>query len=263
MENYRTRLSEHLIGKRIQEITITREKSLNVTVEQFRQHVEGQTIVAIDRKAKHLLFNLESGKVLLLHLMLGGVMYIGGEGDAPKRTKQVTFIFDDCSLFLMGLRLGYLHLHSLDQVEEKLRDLGPEPLDDSFTLDAFYKLAEKKRGMLKSALVNQKFISGIGNLYSDEICYQSCLLPQRKVQELTIQEKQALYRSIQAILKRGLTYGGYMDMPVYKGDLLTGQYNQHCYVYDREGELCKRCDSKILKAKVASRKSFFCNNCQR
>lgn len=262
MENYKRLLSERMVGKTVSHVTITREKTINHSIEKFRHEVQGCSIIAIERLAKHLIFKLSSGKNLLLHLMLGGLLYLGNHEDQPNRTKQVTLSFGDMQLFFIGLRLGYLHLLTTEQLQEKLSELGPEPLSPSFTLKKWNELMEKRRGVLKTTLVNQKFLSGIGNLYSDEICFDAQVLPKRQMNELNQQEKNALFHSIQSVLKRGISLGGYMDMPVYCNDQLTGQYNDNCYVYEREGEPCQRCGSTIIKDEISSRKSFYCQQCQ-
>lgn len=263
MENYRRILSERIVGQEIQNVQITREKSINVSVDEFINEVKGRTITAIDRRAKHLIFRLDSGRILLLHLMLGGLMYLGDEENDIDRTKQVTLSFANQYLYFIGLRLGYLHLLLPSELEEELSDLGPEPLSPEFSLTLFNELIERRRGALKTTLVNQKFLSGIGNLYSDEICYAAGLLPMRKADELKTEEKASLFHSIQQVLERGISLGGYMDVPVYKGDPLTGNYYDNCYVYDREGEPCNRCGSTIIKTEISSRKSFYCERCQK
>lgn len=262
MENYKRILEKKLVGKTIESVEVTREKSINLSIPAFINEVKGKRLVAVERRAKHLVFKLDSGGNLLLHLMLGGLMYIGNEHDSPDRTKQVTLSFGDCQLFFIGLRLGYLHLFTAQELDQEFLDLGPEPLDPGFRLSEFEAQLKKKKGALKTTLVNQKFIAGIGNHYSDEICFEAKLLPMRKGDELSSQERASLFHAIQTILNRGLKYGGYIEMPVYKEDELTGQYNEHCYVYDREGEPCPRCHFTIMREEISSKKSFYCPQCQ-
>lgn len=262
MENYKILLSERLVGNTITEVVVTREKSINMAVEQFVKKVKGRTIIGIERRAKHLLFKLDSGQTLIVHLMLGGLMYVGSETDSPDRTKQVILSFGETKLFFIGLRLGYLHLLTENELSVEFSELGPEPLDQSFTMERFHQLIDKKRGVMKSTLVNQKFIAGIGNHYSDEICFDAQILPSRQANELTDEEINNLYNSIKSILKRGIDFGGYIELPVYKEDKKTGSYNHHAFVYDREGEPCPRCASPIIRAEISSRKSFYCEQCQ-
>ena len=165
METYKRLLNEKLTEKTITDVEINREKSINISSLEFVQEVKGKQIIKIERRAKHLIFRLSSGKNLLLHLMLGGWMYIGSENDNPDRSKQIIISFGDMKLYFIGLRLGYLHLLDEHDLQQELSDLGPEPLDPAFTFDHFQNILQSKRGKLKITLINQKIISGIGNFY--------------------------------------------------------------------------------------------------
>ncbi len=262
METYKNLLQLKVAGHVIQDVEVNREKSINTTVSEFTKELVGNKITHIHRRGKHLIFDLESGNKLLLHLMLGGLMYIETDNDTISRTKQVILRFASHQLCFIGLRLGYLHLLTPDQVKTELADLGPEPLQPGFTLQSFEKLVENKRGMLKTTLVDQDFIAGIGNCYSDEICFAAELLPTRTFDTLDGAQVQKLYQSIHSVFQDAIRFGGYMEQPLFKGDYLTGGYDEKCKVYDREGESCVRCGSVIKKKEVSSRKTFFCANCQ-
>jgi formamidopyrimidine-DNA glycosylase len=260
METYKTFLGSLIGGQRITEVEIGREKSINVPVDSFTMQVSNQTIKTITRRAKYLIFQLQDGTCLLLHLMLGGWMFFGKEEDKPNRTIQVKLSFGEQHLYFIGLRLGYLHLLSPEEVKEELKNLGPEVLDPDFTLDAFHQLMQKRKGKIKTTLINQEVLAGIGNGYSDEILWHAEIRPDKKINDLDDQQLSRLYHSIQFILKRGIEQGGYMENPLYKGDAKTGGYQ--FYVYDREGEACSRCNASIIKSEISSRKTFFCQNCQ-
>lgn len=261
MENYRLLLAPLIVNKRINHISITREKTINQEIETFRNEVEGHSIVSIERRAKHLLFVLDTGAVLLLHLMLGGSMYYGKH--APERTAQVTLHFTDAHLYFLGLRLGYLHLHTPAGAKLTLAKLGPEPLDSHFGLEDFLKAIQGRRTNLKVTLVSQNVLSGIGNCYSDEICFMAQLLPTRHVNTLTDVERKQLFQAMQDVLKEAIRYGGYMDSPLYEGDQLTGGFDQRCRVYDRGGKPCVRCGNLLIKDEVSSKKCFYCLHCQK
>jgi formamidopyrimidine-DNA glycosylase len=262
MENYKNLLTPLVIGKRITYVDIDRIKSINIEPENLKDSLVGQQITHIERKAKHLLFHLDTGNILVLHLMLGGLMFFGREEERPKRTTQIEISFGEEILYFIGLRLGYLHFYTKENIMEKIGQLGPEPLENGFTSEQFTSMMTKKRGTLKPILVDQKFISGIGNCYSDEICFHAGILPTRNVKDIESQELNKLFHSIQFILQEAISYGGYMELPLYKGDTLTGGYNPECKVYDRENEPCLRCNQAILKDNIGSRKTFFCRNCQ-
>ncbi|WP_088831927.1 Fpg/Nei family DNA glycosylase [Paenibacillus tyrfis] len=263
MENYRKLLSERIIGRTVTDTEVTREKSINVTPERWTQELTGQAVSRIDRRAKHLLFRLTTGNVLVLHLMLGGMMFYGKAEEKPDRSVQVRLGFGDYHLFFIGLRLGYLHLHDPSEVDELMNKLGPEPFDPGLTPDRFAERLRVKAGTLKSNLVDQGVFAGIGNCYSDEICYHAGLLPSRRPSALSDEELHRLYCSMHEVLTEATQGGGYMEMPLFVGDSLTGGFDSHCRVYDREGEPCLRCGSPIARRDVSSKKSFCCLVCQR
>lgn len=263
MENYRRLLNQKIAAQTITQVQINREKSVNVNTKLFINSVTNQKLMTVNRRGKHLLFHLENGQVLLLHLMLGGWMYFGTEDDKPERTIQVRLSFGNHHLYFIGLRLGYLHLYSELDVQNELSSLGPEPLEPQFTLPAFLKLLDDRRGKIKTKLLDQEFIAGIGNCYSDEICYHAGIRTKRSLEDMGEPERNQLYQSMKHVLLDALKHGGYMENPFFHGDNLTGGYNNLCLVYDREGEKCKRCGSTIIKEMISSRKTYFCPNCQK
>jgi len=257
METYRSLLQPLISGQMIAGAMINREKSINVPADQFMQHVLNQKIIDIKRRAKYLVFQLQDGSCLLLHLMLGGKMFYGKEEDKPDRTVQVQVSFGDYHLYFIGLRLGYLHLLTPDQIREEFKDLGPEPFQ--LSQEDFLALVKDRRGGLKSMLLNQEVIAGIGNRYSDEILWHAQLLPERKVNDLDDNQLTRLYQSVKHILMLAIQQGGYMD-PLYKGDGRTGQYEMN--VHGRKGEPCPRCGTPIAEEEISSRKTCLCTNCQ-
>lgn len=263
MENYKRLLIPRMVGRTIRGAEISREKSINASVPVFMQAVVGQPVTGIERRAKHLLFRLGSGRVLVLHLMLGGMMFWGRGEDKPDRTVQVMLDFGGEGLHFIGLRLGYLHLHTASEAERLLARLGPEPIAADFHEADFIRLLARKRGALKLALVDQSFLSGIGNCYSDEICFAAFVRPDRKIESLSAEETVRLYRAMREVLQAAIAAGGYMELPLFEGDGLTGGFDRQCRVYDREGEPCVRCGNPIVRHDFASRKSFCCTVCQK
>ncbi|NOU99027.1 Fpg/Nei family DNA glycosylase [Paenibacillus planticolens] len=262
METYRQQLTRLILNSPITGAEVSRPKSLNVEPERFIRQLTGNRIVHIDRRAKHLLFHMGSGEVLLLHLMLGGWMFFGTEAEKPDRTTQVVIHFGTKHLYFIGLRLGYLHMHALPEAAALLSKLGPEPLEAGFTFPRFQNVLKGKKGNLKVTLVDQSFLSGIGNCYSDEICFSAGILPLRKLSTLTEEEQNRLFLAMRSVLLEAIQYGGYIDEPLFVGDPLTGQFDAKCRVYDREGEPCLRCGHPLVKTEVSSRKCFYCANCQ-
>ncbi|MFD2612158.1 Fpg/Nei family DNA glycosylase [Paenibacillus gansuensis] len=263
METYKQLLTEKTAGKKIGAVTVEREKSVNMPASLFSSELEGRTVTSYGRRGKHLLFFLDDGRLLALHLMLGGWMFYGIPEEKPDRSTQVVLQFGDERLFFFGLRLGYLHLLTAEEAYERFSQLGPEPLDEIMTEQAFHDLISSKSGALKPKLVDQSVLAGIGNCYSDEICYHAGIRPDRSIQGMPDAAFSLLYRSMHEVFEEAIRYGGYMENPLYTGDKLTGGFNDRCRVYDREGQPCLRCGHPIVKRMFNSRKLFYCANCQR
>ncbi|HEY2493586.1 MAG TPA: DNA-formamidopyrimidine glycosylase family protein [Paenibacillus sp.] len=262
MEHYRRVLSNHILDIPISDIKVTRDKSINVPVDTFTSALIGNRVIFVERRGKYLNFHLNNGGRLLVHLMLGGLMYYGTNEDVPDRSTQVEISFGEHTLYFIGLRLGYIHLLSAKEVEQVFSELGPEPLDRRMNAERFVKIAKKRRGGLKTMIVNQHVIAGIGNRYADEIAYRASLLPSAKVQDLGEEALQRLYGSMIEVLNEGVEDGGYLDTPIQKDDQLTGSYKAKFKVYDREGETCYRCGGVVSKVELTGRKAFFCPSCQ-
>ncbi|MGG2200267.1 Fpg/Nei family DNA glycosylase [Paenibacillus validus] len=262
MENYRRLLSGLIVNRLITETEVTREKSINIESQRFDRLLRGQSIRQVERRAKYLLFTLTSGETLVLHLMLGGILFYGTEAEKPERTVQVRIGFGERHLNFIGLRLGYLHVVEAGQLQPLFAKLGPEPFEPSFTEPAFTERLARRKGTLKSNLVDQSVLAGIGNCYSDEICFDAGLRPARKPASLQPVEFERLYLSMRRVLAEATEFGGYMDMPLYPGDRLTGGFDSRCRVYDREGEPCLRCGGTIVREDVSSKKSYCCPACQ-
>jgi formamidopyrimidine-DNA glycosylase len=265
METYRSQVSERITSRQIDGVEVDREKTINVPVQAFIGIVQGSRIERIERRAKMLLFRLDNGSTLLLHLMLGGSMFWGTPEEAAGRNAQVVLSFagEERRLYFRGLRLGYLHLYQEEELAERLAKLGPDPFDPALSPDLFAKLiVGRGRGMLKSMLVDQSVLAGIGNCYSDEMCFQARIQPLRQVNTLSRRELDALYTAMRSTLIEAIRSGGYMEAPFFVGDTLTGGYNDRCKVYDRKDEPCPRCGAPIIKSEMSGRKVFYCAVCQ-
>lgn len=264
METYRLLLNERLCGSQMTSIAVHRPKSVNEPAQTFEENLLQRQVLFVERRGKYLNFHLDDGNRLLLHLMLGGWLAYGVEGPKPDEKFEVILGFDSGNrLYFGGLRLGYLHRLSAKQVKEVWQPLGPEPFDPRLTSEQFTERLKKSRSKLKTALTNQKMVAGIGNCYSDEICFDAAIHPATPIQTLDTAACARLYASMHQVLQTAVEHGGYMDRPLAEDDKLTGGYNDRCLVYDRGGEPCVRCETPIEKSELSGRKMFYCPNCQR
>ncbi len=186
--------------------------------------------------------------------------------NVPNKFTRIIFTFGDGGqLFFNDLRrFGYLKLVSKEEKEKIVKNnFGIEPLTSDYIFSDFAKLFEKRKTNIKALLLNQKLISGIGNIYADEACFDAKVLPTRKVSSLSILEIKKLFKCVEEVLRvaienRGTTFNNYVD-----SDGRTGSHINFLKVYGRDGEKCKKCKGVILKMKHAGRGTHYCANCQK
>lgn len=279
VETIRKDLQYAVLGKPIRLVHTYTGRCVKGDLQRFSGVLRGNSITAIHRRGKLLLFELASGdQTLLVHLKMTGQLIcqvtggliVGGHpmakiDDLPNAYTHVGMHFTDGSiLYFNDVRtFGYLSLVSSDEIEGILRRYGVEPLSPEFSWDVFQDMLSGRRTNLKAFLLNQSLIAGIGNIYADEICYRAKVRPDRAVDTLSSGEKKRIFNSITAILiqavaKRGTTFSNYVDASGKKGGYLP-----YLKVYNREGQRCERCgDDFILKTRVAGRGTHYCQSCQ-
>ncbi|MDP4126620.1 MAG: DNA-formamidopyrimidine glycosylase family protein [Bacillota bacterium] len=291
MEIYKDYLKKWVKDKRISEVNVLRNKSVNLESTDFCRIVIDKLIRDIIRMGKYLIFHLDDSHFLLTHMMLDGRLFLlppqntekGQSGkelmseivnssaeDLRERIKglpgkpSVVFgLSDDSMLFFCSLTLGYLHYLTQDELENKLEELGSNPLDPNFDVQEFNRLLKGKKGMIKPWLMNPKNIAGVGNAYSNEALFRAGILPTRLISEISNVERVKLYDSLTAILGDSIRLGGDMEEPFAPWDNFTGGYNPHFKVYEQTGKACLNCHNIIKKSVVGGRNAFFCPNCQK
>ncbi|GAB6154237.1 Fpg/Nei family DNA glycosylase [Desulfosporosinus burensis] len=286
MEIYKNYLTKWVKDKRIIESNVLRAKSLNLESTDFCQRMTGKLIKDITRRGKYLIFHLDNDHYLLTHMMLDGrLYYLPAENietlsqfeilhsdaeelkqsikELPGKASVVFGLSDGSVLFFCSLTLGYLHYLGQDPLNEKLEELGKDPLDPNFRAEDFMQLLEGKRGMIKPWLMNPKNIAGVGNAYSNEGLFRAGILPTRLISSLSRDDKVGLYHSLIMVLKDSIRLGGDMEERFAPWDDFTGGYNPHFQAYDRAGKACLSCNEVIQKMEVGGRNAFFCSHCQR
>ncbi|MCX6807159.1 MAG: DNA-formamidopyrimidine glycosylase [Candidatus Berkelbacteria bacterium] len=263
-------LRKEILNRRIEgiEIKVPRVAQGNV------KGVRGLKIINIRRRAKLIIVELEKDLYLAIHLKLTGQLFFVPKGEKQTKTGEgankftsAIFNFSDGSKLVFNdrIKFGYIKVitskEQLKNIEDKY---GPEPINPSFSLEQLKEMFNKKPKLrIKPLLMDQSFIAGIGNIYSDEILFYTGVLPTRKVRDLTEDEIKKLHNGMQKILKEALKYKG-SSMDTYKrttGE--KGTYYLHRKVYRRKGEDCIRCHGKITSLKFGGRTSYFCPGCQK
>jgi formamidopyrimidine-DNA glycosylase len=228
----------------------------------FMTQLSGARITGARRRAKHILIDTSAG-TLALHLrMTGDLNVVPAEEALPKFTRLALELDDEWTVaFTDGRHLGTARLLDADGVEELLREVGPEPLDAAWTVDAFAARLKGARAV-KAALLDQAVVAGVGNIYADESLFRAKIRPTRKVTSLTKAEVRALHRAIKAALEDSI------QSLVNEGATIAWRYQHResespFLVYDRGGEPCTRCGAKLTTTRVAGRTTVMCKHCQK
>src|SRR5262249_15432547 len=145
---------------------------------------------------------------------------------------------DGRTLYVGGLKLGFVHRLSAKAVKDEFKSHGPDPLDPRFTIKAFRARLAGKKGKLKATLTHPRFVTGIGTVYGDEILFEAGLHPALPVAELTEEESDRLYEAMQRVLQEASEAGGYVTHPLTEDDTLTGGFANRLRVFEREGQSC-------------------------
>ncbi len=217
----------------------------------------GRRITEINRRAKMQLVWLDDGQVLEIHFRMTGDWAFGHHGDAPPAHERARIRFTDGTrISLIDSRaLSVLRLHAVGQLH--LPDLGPEPLSEDFTVDAFHAALAKRRGPIKPVLLNQRVVAGLGNIYAAEALWDSRVHPTRSAASLSHKRVQALRDAIRVVLNTA-TAARY-----YTRDAAAGADEYEWRVYGREGHACSRCAGTIKRIIQAGRSTYYCGGCQR
>jgi formamidopyrimidine-DNA glycosylase len=270
VEVVRKDLERDVVGKKIKDVDVRLPRIIrrHKTKKEFTAPLVGRKITKVDRRGKYVLLSLDSGDVLVMHLgMSGRVERSTGRKALEKHTHAVIRFQVGGELRFIDMRqFGELFVTTGDQISgvKELQHIAIDPLEDSFTWQHFSESLNSRRTKLKALLMDQKFISGLGNIYSDEILWAAGLRHDRPSDSLSAQEVRRLYRAMQEVLQEGVRFRGVtLEDETYK-DLYgkTGEMQDHLKVYGREGQPCRRCRTPIERARWSNRSTYYCPQCQ-
>ena len=260
VETIKRDLEKVIIGKKITGISVHNPKVIREpSLQKFKQGLSGVRINKVLRHAKVLILELSNAKSLVIHLrMTGQLVYPGGGKGA-----RVTFHLSDGKKLDFNDQRLFGELRLLDDWRDLkfIQDLGPEP--KALTLKKFKEMLAVKKTKIKPLLMDQKFISGIGNLYAAEILFRAKINPERKAGELLNREKELLFSSMQDILAEAIRYGGSSVDDYVRLSGEKGKYIKYHKVYGREGKPCFICKTLIKRNVLGGRGTYFCPKCQK
>lgn len=270
VETIRRELDRDVVGKRIKstEVKGTRSIRRHNTKKQLTSRLDGTKITGVERRGKNLVLKLDSGDLLVVHLGMSGQLLRLAAKDPVDKHDHVIITFTQAGQLRFRDPRTFGEMFVTDPEEmatmPELSNLGPDLVDDPIAWTAFARMLLQRKTKLKALLMDQTFVAGIGNIYSDEILYAAGLRYDRTPQTLSTQEIRRLYRSIVEILHDAIKHRGsslsdeqYVDL---KGR--PGGYQELHQVYAREGEACRRCRTTIVRSKFQQRSTYYCEQCQ-
>ncbi len=277
VETIKLGLQSKIVNSKIIKVQILNAKSFQGNP----NLVEGHKITDIFRRAKVLGISLDNETTILIHLKMSGQLifegkgkFIGGHptkdmfGALPNKSTRVVFSFSGGSKLYFNdqRKFGWIKIieNSKLRIDNFLQKLGPEPLHNKFTWQLLKENLLKHKSLpIKVALLDQSTVSGIGNIYASEACFDAKLNPAKQVKNLSDPEFQKIHQGIIEALKNGIKYGGSSRAHFVNAEGKKGLFLDHAYVYSRAGEPCKVCGTPIKKIRQSGRSTFFCPNCQK
>jgi len=225
----------------------------------------GKTVRAVTRRAKYLLLDCGDG-TLILHLGMTGHLRVIDKNIPPGKHDHIDVVFEDGRTlrFNDSRRFGAL-LWTVDDPQHHplLANLGPEPLDPSLTGDYLYQRARNRKIAVKSFIMDQKIVVGVGNIYASEALFRAGIHPSREAGRISLQRYQRLAASIREVLEKSIEVGGTTIRNFSNSEGKPGYFALQLQMYGKEGEPCPGCGRPIRQSRIGQRSTYFCRYCQR
>lgn len=258
-------LKPRVTGRRIGRVRVLRPDLLREDPEAFSARLEARTVVRLERRGKNLAFALSDDGTLLVNLGMTGGMLFSENGEPAEATHPgVRFLFQGGGRLVYDdtRRFGVLEVLDPEQWRDRDRALGPEPLADGYSARKMARALEASRSPVRSWLLDQRKLAGVGNIYANEALHRARIHPARRARTLTSDEVTRLHRAIRAVLRdairaRGTTFRDYRD-----ADGERGSFAPELRAYGREAEPCARCGDEIRRVVFGNRAAFHCPTCQ-
>lgn len=267
VENIRRKLAS-VEGKTIVSIWVG-EKKLKKINKKDLEKIKNERIISVKRRNKYLVFE-GNNFWLLSHLGMSGQYYWLNNKDTEPKHTHIKIHFNNGNILAyrdprrFGVFYAYKKTENKDYLKlPELEGLGVEPNDKIFTAEKLNSLLKEKKQNIKSFLMDQAQVCGIGNIYASEILFTSGLSPTREAGKLTKSEKIILYKQIKKIINQAIRMGGSSISDFINVDGNKGDMQNHHLVYGRNGQKCKKCNNSIFKIKQGGRSTFYCKKCQK
>lgn len=261
-------LRSQIIGAEITSIFVDKPKIFkNSTVEEFSEYVIGETFKNVSRRGKHIIYHLTNDKIVVSHLRMEGKYHIFDDSVALEKHAMMYFQLKDGRQlrYLDSRQFGTLHMYSESDymLSDQLAKIGPEPWDKVLDTNYLTNRLIKSTKPVKTAILDQTILTGIGNIYADEILFACNLNPLTKCKDLKPKDFKNIVKYTRAILQKAIDCGGSRIRTYTTSFGVTGSYQDHLKVHTKVGEECPVCKSIILKTKVGGRGTYYCPRCQK
>lgn len=260
-------LRDAVVGETIARAEVLKPDILRESKRAFWPKVRNREIVAVDRRAKNVLIRLEEGRVIAVNLgMTGRLLPFDEPPHGPRRPTHpaVRFRFESGGLLIFDdvRRFGTVECLTDQEWHARSDRMGPEPLDPDFTADDLHRGLTMSRSPVRSWLLDQRRIAGVGNIYAAEALFLAGIHPRRPARSVDADEAEALHGAIRRVLDAAIRAGGttIRDYRTAAGD--EGGFAPSLYVYGRDAEPCRRCESIVERVVFGNRSAFFCPTCQ-
>ncbi len=281
VEIVRQSLDKKIKQKKVKKVLI-RNKNLRFKIPfNFKSYIQNKKIIKVGRFSKYLIIYLSKKNCFIIHLGMSGTIHIVNDSEInkytnssfynsptlPKKHNHIEIIFDNFKLVYNDpRRFGFFQLikNSVD-LKKRFIHLGPEPFNKKFNLNYIYNYFKNKNRNVKDLLIDQKFVSGIGNIYANEILFSCKINPFKKVKLLNKKECKSIIINSRKILLKAIDKGGSSIKDFKDSSGFKGNFQNEFKVYQQEGKKCLNlnCISLIKKKIISNRSTFFCNNCQK
>lgn len=253
------KLRRRVTGQRIHRFRASWPRQISPSITGVRRAIVGRKVKRLSRRGKYIVFHLDDGSFLLVHLGMSGMLAVGGGGgDRPSHLRAVWGLDGDQRLFFCDAR-KFGRIRWVRDIKEATGGLGPEPLSRSFTVAALHGALHARSRQLKPLLMEQRVVCGLGNIYTDEALFKARLHPLVCSDSLTRAQVRRLHRAIQQTLRQAIRLCGTSFDWAYPG----GRMQNRLLAYGRAKEPCKRCGTPIIRTLVGQRGTHFCPACQR
>lgn len=266
VETVKETLKRKVLNKKINDVTVIYPNIIeNMDSASFCAKLKGQTINDITRRGKWLVFHLDD-YLLLSHLRMEGKYFLKKNTDPIPKHQHVIFNFtDETSLRYQDTRkFGRMYLIEKDAFEtcKPIQELGLEPWDSNLTSEYLQKKYQTKRLPIKTVILDQSIITGIGNIYADEILFLSHINPYTPCHELSKIDLDNIINNTKITLEKAIAEGGTTIRSYTSDEGITGLFQNNLYVHCRAGEQCRNCSSIIVKTRIGGRGTYYCPKCQ-